>query len=620
MQATTTVQGALHSPTVQPNIHRATTSVIESRKTWKSLKASKEYVWPPHVERALIEGLEKYRPTSSANPKALKRFPKRNRWIADHIFRITGASRTAKQVGSRLQQLRDTCQDDRIKTLLSRREYSPEAESMASSSEKKTFSSRSSRISSSYSTTLTSREVTTEMKLGADHQQEQKCVLHPPTRTSVTIEVQSSDDEEINTRGVSHLPIIDTDSCEVTVYASQPLKQIAPIISFATSTFICIRDYHSSFRVFHGNERLYSESTEISLESSSSMSSKVGTGTVGHMHVYRSKFIPRFWDNLGKTVDIFQCMILHEIVRKSSHTSQSDDGSGIADVLFTVVYQFRPAPAPSISCPNRVLLEHAGTGVGLYSLVDTQVAAQPSAEASFTASLANAPTASLEGSEYVRVPESMVSVEGNQPSRPRPEYRAYPGDISASQSTSMSTSPQEGSILSSQQSPEPGFPDGYQTASQDFAFQSDGNHDGIMYLLNGAANIPIFQGSPQNADTLGLPVDVKQLWTSVSPQDGGAGDSLGDLPRDDPNCVYFWATNPSYSTGGMVHAFQYNTEPRFYQLQVGHCGISDGGHGYYRVHSAPSNNTATVSYGQFASAGGPDFDYSSFQAQMPSVC
>jgi len=33
----------------------------------------------------------------------------RNRFISEYIQRTTGKHRTAKQVGSRLQQLRDTC-------------------------------------------------------------------------------------------------------------------------------------------------------------------------------------------------------------------------------------------------------------------------------------------------------------------------------------------------------------------------------------------------------------------------------------------------------------------------------------------------------------------------------
>ncbi|KAJ7709022.1 hypothetical protein B0H17DRAFT_896083, partial [Mycena rosella] len=50
--------------------------------------------------------LKKYRPTSYT--RQLRRFPKRNRFISAHIFSVTGVRRTAKQVGSRLQQMRDT--------------------------------------------------------------------------------------------------------------------------------------------------------------------------------------------------------------------------------------------------------------------------------------------------------------------------------------------------------------------------------------------------------------------------------------------------------------------------------------------------------------------------------
>jgi hypothetical protein len=40
----------------------------------------------------------------------------RNRFISDYIFETTGKRRTPKQVGSRLQQLRDTCKKDKSET------------------------------------------------------------------------------------------------------------------------------------------------------------------------------------------------------------------------------------------------------------------------------------------------------------------------------------------------------------------------------------------------------------------------------------------------------------------------------------------------------------------------
>ncbi|KAJ3757188.1 hypothetical protein EV360DRAFT_46549, partial [Lentinula raphanica] len=54
-------------------------------------------------------GLSLYQPDNSRETLLLGRFPMRNRFISDHILKTTGEVRTAKQVGSRLQQLRDTC-------------------------------------------------------------------------------------------------------------------------------------------------------------------------------------------------------------------------------------------------------------------------------------------------------------------------------------------------------------------------------------------------------------------------------------------------------------------------------------------------------------------------------
>lgn len=122
----------------------AVRTIVSGRKSWKTLKGKGEAVWPPYLEAALVEGnlhasssdtaayqlnmgpsaLDKYRPESSRSTRSLSRFPNRNRFISDYIFHVTGKRRTAKQVGSRLQQLRDTCGGKRILKLLSSRDYS----------------------------------------------------------------------------------------------------------------------------------------------------------------------------------------------------------------------------------------------------------------------------------------------------------------------------------------------------------------------------------------------------------------------------------------------------------------------------------------------------------------
>ncbi|KAJ6488887.1 hypothetical protein C8R45DRAFT_248795 [Mycena sanguinolenta] len=93
-------------------------SVLRGRKTWKTSRGG-ETVWPTDLEAALLEGLERYRPDDSRETRILGRFPRRNRFISDYIFDKTGTRRSPKQVGSRLQQLRESCGDTHLLDILS---------------------------------------------------------------------------------------------------------------------------------------------------------------------------------------------------------------------------------------------------------------------------------------------------------------------------------------------------------------------------------------------------------------------------------------------------------------------------------------------------------------------
>jgi transcriptional enhancer factor len=107
--------------------------VVNGRKNWKRSKCGAQPIWPPALEAALIEGifsfltllnfillarllsahslvylgLQTYVPVDSRETRLLGRFPMRNRYLSDYILRTTGEFRSPKQVGSRLQQLRD---------------------------------------------------------------------------------------------------------------------------------------------------------------------------------------------------------------------------------------------------------------------------------------------------------------------------------------------------------------------------------------------------------------------------------------------------------------------------------------------------------------------------------
>ena len=64
-------------------------------------------------------GLEKYKPSESKSTRTLGRFPMRNKFVADYIFKKTQIRRTPKQVGSRIQQLRDTSSGKQSESMIS---------------------------------------------------------------------------------------------------------------------------------------------------------------------------------------------------------------------------------------------------------------------------------------------------------------------------------------------------------------------------------------------------------------------------------------------------------------------------------------------------------------------
>ncbi|KAK7055782.1 TEA domain-containing protein [Favolaschia claudopus] len=152
-------KNAFVSPTLQSQTTKdVLQSVLKVRKTWKTSRGG-ETVWPMDLEAALLEGLEKYQPDDSRETRMLGRFPRRNRFISDYIFDKTGKRRSPKQVGSRLQQLRESCGGTQLLQLLS-----PFRKPDGSGSSASTDSALSSPISPTgdgfFSGPSTSRDVT----------------------------------------------------------------------------------------------------------------------------------------------------------------------------------------------------------------------------------------------------------------------------------------------------------------------------------------------------------------------------------------------------------------------------------------------------------------------------
>lgn len=91
---------------------------VTGRRCHKTLKGGGEAVWPPSLEAALIAGLRVYSDRHRIHMRHRGRFIGRNHFLSAYVMSVTGRRRTAKQVGSRLQQLKDTCREPGILYLI----------------------------------------------------------------------------------------------------------------------------------------------------------------------------------------------------------------------------------------------------------------------------------------------------------------------------------------------------------------------------------------------------------------------------------------------------------------------------------------------------------------------
>lgn len=304
---------------------RATQTVISARRTWKNLREKNEAVWPPSLEIALIEALEKYRP-GSRDTRNLRRFPKRNIWISQYILKTTGKHRTAKQVGSRLQQLRDTCDDPRVLNLLSRKEYPQEPEQQSDSPQ---WSSSTSDFAASSPAASSSAQDALQVV--------EEIISAPvvPSQTFVTVNVLPSVSTATNSSTLEVLafsfePQWQTAQCgqqQPTISGDLPLWSQKPIMTFTSSVPIETYNYISLFRVFIDGVHVHSEPTDIYLLSDNGA------------WVYGTRVIPGYWVGLSQNSDLSHCQIAQEII----HLGQP------SAVVLSVMYEFNfRAQAPPL--------------------------------------------------------------------------------------------------------------------------------------------------------------------------------------------------------------------------------------------------------------------------------
>ncbi|KAF9479379.1 hypothetical protein BDN70DRAFT_894998 [Pholiota conissans] len=320
-------------------------SIVKGRKSWKTLRGG-EVVWPPELEAALIEGLENYQPDDSRETRLLGRFPMRNRFISDWIFEKTGKRRTAKQVGSRLQQLRDTCGGKRLLTLLSpnRRPYrtpslSPEYQHkdghMAFPPPLRYDSESCSDSSASAPPTPTEAHATLQNLLyrGVEPRVEET------PETIVYIDLLPEDSQEgpstsawaSTSQGAEERSWIER-GYKVARASQHPrrLRDIDPTVTLLSKQTTTAQSY---FTVHTDDGIAFSEVTALELIDPSAAPTADGS------FLYRTSLVPGYWDTIAQSSDASQYVIIQRVVQEPSST------------IFSAMYKFNYVSPSSVSSP-----------------------------------------------------------------------------------------------------------------------------------------------------------------------------------------------------------------------------------------------------------------------------
>ncbi|KAJ7181332.1 hypothetical protein C8R43DRAFT_269700 [Mycena crocata] len=284
--------------TAWPSLQSQTTkdvlqSVLKVRKSWKTLRGG-ETVWPLDLEAALLEGLENYQPDDSRETRMLGRFPRRNRFISDYIFEKTGKRRSAKQVGSRLQQLRESCGGKKLLHLLSPFHRPASSESSASSD-----SSCTSPVSPSFGDRAFP---------GAS----------PVRHTLMYIDILPEGAPE-HSGNIG--PPLWSDGGDV-VHASdcpRPLAYINPVVTFISPITLLAE---SRFTVYSEDLILHAETVPLT-PVNDSIPRVSG-------FLYSAALVPEYWKIISESPDPTRFTICQEVVR--------DDNGAIA---FFATYKFR---------------------------------------------------------------------------------------------------------------------------------------------------------------------------------------------------------------------------------------------------------------------------------------
>ncbi|KAJ3768096.1 hypothetical protein FB446DRAFT_775181 [Lentinula raphanica] len=313
--------------------------VLATRKSWKLTRSKTEKVWPPMIEAALIEALQKYRPQNTTDIQHLQRFPRRNCWISEYIKRRTGHFRSAKQVGSRLQQLRDSCRDERILKLLCRKQYDDD-----NSPRPTPFSDPSSPRFSYTSLSFTS--------LHAPDTYESST----PEVTLVRIELTSPLPHS-GSPGFSDVFAAERETGPTMINLDLGLASVVntvfswkdPMVSLRCTRFLDVTQHHCLLKVLDGGTVVHMERTHIVLQSSLIEASN---GRAKRTYLYETTFLPGYWTQCFSSADMTSIEVHQCLVRRQPSSLDDLDFLSLKElpedeVVHMVQYNFVDLRSPN---------------------------------------------------------------------------------------------------------------------------------------------------------------------------------------------------------------------------------------------------------------------------------
>ncbi|KAI0776544.1 hypothetical protein BD413DRAFT_468258 [Trametes elegans] len=330
-------------------------TILAGRKCYRVSKDKNEVVWPPQLEAALIEGLEKYTPAESKSPRGLSRFPNRNKFIAQYILQKTGQIRSAKQVGSRIQQLRDTSAGKHIMKAISDRHYEmmhPTRPSQDGQQDALALGMPGLAVSDGVATASIPPVVQVYISVPPAPCSRPGTATWPPSGGQP--QPQSSRRTEVNVLVPnSHYAFVEP----------RALRSIDPTVTFASSSPLPL---FSKCNVYQG-------ATIAHVGDSATMAVRPVSEQGGGGYLHFTSLAPGYWDTLCNCEDLSPFSIVQEI------SKQTDAAQRVpATVIMTIQYQFLQASTSGGSPPlspfslNREFEYDGDSGSDVYPLFPGQ--------------------------------------------------------------------------------------------------------------------------------------------------------------------------------------------------------------------------------------------------------